>query len=169
MAVWAPLPVPGSVPLPWPVLVPVSVAVPVSVGLVVSVGEHKGICPWTAWSWRYTQSGQTYRLATATLDGAGPSSLVRPRKWLGLTESGYSLVELEPIDGEDACHANGGTIGFKAENPEQVAAWHAAGLEAGGTTCEDPPGERVSEMGSMHLAYLRDPSGNKICAAFRSG
>ena len=41
-----------------------------------------------------------------------------------------------------------------------------AGLANGGTTCEDPPGQRPS---GMYLAYLRDPSGNKICALHRPG
>jgi catechol 2,3-dioxygenase-like lactoylglutathione lyase family enzyme len=72
-----------------------------------------------------------------------------------------------PINGEPACAANGGTIGFKVDSPEQGDAWHAAGLANGGTTCEDPPGIREGGMGKMYLAYLRDPSGNKICALKR--
>ena len=75
----------------------------------------------------------------------------------------------KPIDGQPACHANGGTIGFACSSPEQVKAWHDAGVEAGGTSIEDPPGERVSNLGSMHLAYLRDPDGNKLCAMHRRG
>ena len=45
--------------------------------------------------------------------------------------------------------------------------WHAAGLANGGTDCEDPPGVRDGDMGPIHLAYLRDPSGNKICTLLR--
>jgi hypothetical protein len=41
----------------------------------------------------------------------------------------------------------------------------AARLANGGTTCEDPPG--VREGSGLYLAYLRDPSGNKICALHR--
>ena len=74
-----------------------------------------------------------------------------------------------PINGEVACGANGGTIGFAVETPEQGDAWHAAGLANGGTAIEDAPGLRTSEMGSMYLAYLRDPAGNKICALKRMG
>ncbi len=68
-----------------------------------------------------------------------------------------------PINGEPACGANGGTIGFTVDSAEQGDAWHAAGLAHGGTAIEDPPG--VREMGSikLYLAYLRDPAGNKIC------
>ena len=46
----------------------------------------------------------------------------------------------KPIDGEVACHANGGTIGFWARDIEAADRWHAAGLANGGTACEDPPG-----------------------------
>ncbi|MFZ5748444.1 MAG: VOC family protein [Pseudomonadota bacterium] len=72
-----------------------------------------------------------------------------------------------PIDGNPACHANGGTIGFKAQTAQAADAWHAAGLAHGGTACEDPPGVRSGSFGSLYLAYLRDPSGNKICAVHR--
>lgn len=61
-----------------------------------------------------------------------------------------------PIDGEPACHGNGSTIGFKMESPEQVDAWHAAGVANGGTTCEDPPGICNGSVGRLYLAYLRD-------------
>ena len=72
-----------------------------------------------------------------------------------------------PINGEAACCANGGTIGFAADSPEVADAWHAAGLANGGTSCEDPPGIREGKMGKLYLAYLRDPAGNKICALKR--
>ena len=72
-----------------------------------------------------------------------------------------------PINGESATHANGGTIGFVAQTPEQAAAFHAAGIAHGGTTCEDPPGFRETPMGRLYLAYLRDPDGNKLCALHR--
>ncbi len=74
-----------------------------------------------------------------------------------------------PIDGERACHANGGTIGFAARSPEMVQAFHDAGVAAGGKAIEDPPGERNGPFGTLVLAYLRDPSGNKVCALHRPG
>jgi catechol 2,3-dioxygenase-like lactoylglutathione lyase family enzyme len=73
----------------------------------------------------------------------------------------------KPINGEAACHANGGTIGFAAATPEAAAAWHAAGVANGGTSCEDPPGVREGSFGKLYLAYLRDPAGNKLCALHR--
>lgn len=72
-----------------------------------------------------------------------------------------------PIDGQPACHANGGTVGFACASPEQVDAWHAAGLTAGGVSIEDPPGVREGPSGRMYLAYLRDPDGNKLCGLYR--
>jgi len=73
----------------------------------------------------------------------------------------------KPLDGQAATHANGGTIGFLAETPEQVQAFHAAGIANGGTSCEEPPGPREGPFGALYLAYIRDPSGNKICALHR--
>jgi len=74
-----------------------------------------------------------------------------------------------PIDGKPASHGNGSTLGFAIENEEQGLAWHAAGLANGGTACEDPPGVRDGGTMKLFLAYLRDPSGNKICAMKRVG
>jgi len=75
----------------------------------------------------------------------------------------------KPIDEAPATPANGGTVGFAVADPDTVNAWHAAGVANGGTTCEDPPGVREGGMGKMYLAYLRDPSGNKLCAIHRMG
>ena len=75
----------------------------------------------------------------------------------------------KPINGAPASVANGGTIGFAVSDPATVDAWHAAGVANGGTTCEDPPGVREGGLGKMYLAYLRDPSGNKLCALHRMG
>ncbi|RZJ18806.1 MAG: VOC family protein [Brevundimonas sp.] len=74
-----------------------------------------------------------------------------------------------PIDGQPACHANGGTIGFAASSTEAVDAFHKAGVENGGVSVESPPGVRNMKFGAMYLAYLRDPAGNKICAVHRMG
>ena len=74
-----------------------------------------------------------------------------------------------PINGAEAFHGNGSTVGFTMTSPEQADAFHAAGVAAGGTTCEDPPGFREGPAGRLYLAYLRDPDGNKICALHRPG
>lgn len=84
------------------------------------------------------------------------------------TDRGVFGITL-PIDGEAASCANGGTIGFAATTPELANAFHVAGLANGGTAIEDPPGRRESPFGALHLAYLRDPAGNKVVAMHRLG
>lgn len=73
----------------------------------------------------------------------------------------------KPINGEAACHGNGSTVGFSAKTPELADAWYQAGIEHGGVACEDPPGIRSGGGRQLYLAYLRDPSGNKVCALHR--
>ena len=85
-----------------------------------------------------------------------------------MTKTGIFSIS-KPIDGEPACASNGSTLGFSAASTDAADAWHAAGLANGGTDCEDPPGAREGTTGSLYLAYLRDPSGNKICALHRIG
>lgn len=80
---------------------------------------------------------------------------------------GNSFAVSEPINGEEATFANGATIGFKCDSPEQVQHFHDVAVAFGGRTIEDPPGLRESAMGAMHLAYVRDPDGNKLCAVYR--
>lgn len=75
----------------------------------------------------------------------------------------------KPIDGQPASCANGGTLGFHAKTAEMVQAFHDAGVAAGGTAIEDPPGPRDGPFGPLVLAYLRDPAGNKVCALHRPG
>lgn len=82
------------------------------------------------------------------------------------TKSGVFAIS-KPVDGEPACFGNGSTIGFSVEGSATADAWHAAGLANGGTACEEPPGVREGAIGKLYLAYLRDPSGNKICALHR--
>lgn len=83
---------------------------------------------------------------------------------LAYSHKGANFMVSTPINGEPATHANGGTIGFAMDSQEQVKAWHDAGVAAGGTSCEDPPGVRDLGFAKLNLAYLRDPDGNKLCA-----
>ena len=101
----------------------------------------------------------TIGVRPATIDG---------HRMFYMTPTGV-LAVTEPINGEPATYANGGTIGFTCASPEAADAWHAAGVANGGTTCEDPPGVREGGMGKMYLAYLRDPDGNKLCGIHRMG
>lgn len=97
--------------------------------------------------------------------GVAPS-IVDNHRIFYMTPTGIFSVSL-PINGQPASAGNGSTIGFAAASPAQADAWHAAGLAAGGTACEDPPGVRSGPTGQLYLAYLRDPDGNKLCALHR--
>ena len=81
--------------------------------------------------------------------------------------NGGIFIVTTPIDGAPATHGNGSTIGFSVDGPAQADAWHKAGVEHGGTAIEDPPGMRTASFGTLYLAYLRDPDGNKLCALHR--
>ena len=110
-------------------------------------------------------SRKFYDAALGTL-GVGDSVQDPKGRIFYRTKTGVFGITL-PIDGEPATHGNGFTLGFAASSPEEVDAWHEAGLEAGGTDCEDPPGVREGGGAQMYIAYLRDPAGNKICALHR--
>jgi len=81
--------------------------------------------------------------------------------------AGATFCVSEPINDEAATFANGGTIGFNCDSPEQVKAFHDAAVAQGGTSVEDAPGLREGAMGPLYLAYVRDPDGNKLCALHR--
>ncbi|WP_200932415.1 VOC family protein [Sphingomonas sp. Leaf412] len=95
--------------------------------------------------------------ATVNMAGSGHTRLFYRN------EGGTNFVVTQPIDDEPATVANGATVAFSCDSPEQVALFHATAVEHGGTSIEDAPGPRSSAMGTIHLAYVRDPDGNKLC------
>lgn len=98
--------------------------------------------------------------------GAKPGR-IDPGGRLTYLHRGALFLVSKPIDGQPATRGNGSTLGFTLDSPEQVHAWHDAGLAAGGTAIEDPPGPRAGTFGALYLAYLRDPDGNKLCGTHR--
>ena len=103
--------------------------------------------------------------------GAQPGTL-NPEPLTGMKRYFYFLDNTmfcisEPIDGNPATSGNGSTIGFNVKDIDQGNAWHQVGVENGGTSIEDPPGIREYDGVKMFLAYLRDPSGNKLCGLLR--
>ncbi|MDX2319584.1 MAG: VOC family protein [Moritella sp.] len=97
---------------------------------------------------------QVLGYSEGVIDDKGRCMYFSPSGVLGLTK---------PIDGEDASHGNGMTIGFLASSPEIVDEWHRVGIENGGLTIEDAPGVRGTGDRKLYLGYLRDLDGNKIC------
>ena len=80
---------------------------------------------------------------------------------------GTTFCLTEPINGEPASVANGGTLGFKCTSAEQVQQFHDVAVANGGTSIEKPPGLREGPAGALYLAYVRDPDGHKLCALYR--
>src|SRR3990167_3552059 len=69
------------------------------------------------------------RFYDAALGALGIDSAQGPdpkgRYWWRPAHGAFAVGK--PIDGEPACHANGGTIGFAAKDTAMVDAFHAAG------------------------------------------
>jgi len=97
----------------------------------------------------------------------GQAGKLDPKGRLIYMNNGGIFLVTPPIDGQPATCGNGSTIGFAVDSPEQAQVWEQAGIAAGGTAIEDPPGVRSGSGMNLYLAYLRDPSGNKICAMHR--
>jgi len=83
--------------------------------------------------------------------------------------NGSTFSISEPINGKPVTIANGSTIGFACDSPEQVKELHDVAVANGGASVEDPPGPREGSMGVMHLSYFLDPDGHKICGIHRGG
>ncbi len=106
-----------------------------------------------------------YDALLAALGGrSGVTDAKGRTSWL---HKGAVFMLTKPINGQPASCGNGMTIGFQCDSPAMVDAWHQAGVAAGGTAIEDPPGIRGNAFGQLYLAYLRDPAGNKLCALYR--
>jgi len=69
-------------------------------------------------------SKKFYGAVLGTL-GIGPGVANNNRYFYRSPTGSFPITK--PIDGDAACHANGGTIGFLAQTPEQGEALHAAG------------------------------------------
>ena len=80
-----------------------------------------------------------------------------PEFWIG-----------KPLDEGRAGIGNGSHFCFIAPSREAVDAFHAAGLEAGGTD-DGAPGPRPIYGPGYYGCFLRDPDGHKIEAAIVPG
>ncbi len=115
------------------------------------------------------RSQRFYDAVLATLGAGAPlrNQASTGHMRLFYRHEGNTFCVSEPINGEAATAANGGTIGFKCSSAEQVRQFHDVAVAHGGTSIEDAPGLRQGGLGAMHLAYVRDPDGNKLCALYR--
>lgn len=113
------------------------------------------------------EKSQAFYDALFTAIGGNPGMNMGTR--IAYAHNGANFMVTTPINGEAATFANGGTIGFQMASAEQADAWHAAGVANGGKSCEEAPGPRDLGFAKLHLAYLRDPDGNKLCAMYPLG
>ncbi|MDG2289442.1 MAG: VOC family protein [Woeseiaceae bacterium] len=115
---------------------------------------------------------KTKRFYSAVLGVLGVRAPMEHKNDTGQTRlfyihDGSTFSVSEPINGEPVSTANGSTIGFFCNSPEQVRKFHNVAVTNGGTSVEGPPGPRESTMGVMHLCYFLDPDGHKICGIHR--
>ena len=83
-------------------------------------------------------------------DGGAGYGREFPEFWIG-----------PPHDGGRAAAGNGTHIAFSASSKEQVDAFYAAALAAGGTD-DGKPGLRPEYMPNYYAAFVHDPEGHKI-------
>jgi len=98
-------------------------------------------------------------LGTLGIPSNGKLRETPPAYMYGDPKTGLFLIT-EPQDGNEATHANGGTVMFNAASADVVKAWYDAGLANGGTDVSGPPA--AGGLPNSFAAYLRDPSGNKV-------
>ena len=115
---------------------------------------------------------RSQRFYDAVLGVLGAPPATRNKNGTGQTRlfyrhDGSTFCVSEPIDGKPASVANGATLGFKCSSAEQLRQFHDVAVAHGGVSIEDPPGPRDGKPGAIHLAYVRDPDGNKLCALHR--
>jgi catechol 2,3-dioxygenase-like lactoylglutathione lyase family enzyme len=89
--------------------------------------------------------------------------------WAGYGPDGgdANIYICPPFDGQPARAGNGIMIGLQAPSKAAVDAAHAAALAHGGTD-EGAPGNRPPEKEGFYGAYMRDPTGNKLCVFAKS-
>jgi len=111
-------------------------------------------------------SGKFY---DAVLGCVGDERKFADNGWIGYGPKGsdsHYIYLCPPFNGEAATSGNGSMLAFKAASKDEVDAAHAAGLAHGGSD-EGGPGFRPPEGTEFYGAYLRDPTGNKLCVYYK--
>jgi len=78
--------------------------------------------------------------------------------------NGSIFCVTQPINDEPATVANGSTVAFACDSPEQVHLFHDTAVAHGAVSIEKAPGLRDSKSGPVYLAYVRDLDGHKLGA-----
>ena len=108
------------------------------------------------------KSGQFY---DAVMGAIGAERKFKDGDWIGYGPKGedkHSVYVCPPFDKKPARAGNGIMIAFRAKKRADVNAAHDAALKSGGTD-EGAPGPRPADSKDYYGAYMRDPTGNKIC------
>ena len=74
---------------------------------------------------------QSKRFYDALFDAIGAKPGMQDEKGVNYRHNGAMLMVRPPLNGEAASYGNGSTIGFNLDLPDQVSAWHGAGVAAG--------------------------------------
>jgi catechol 2,3-dioxygenase-like lactoylglutathione lyase family enzyme len=108
------------------------------------------------------------RFYDAALGALGHKQLWRNGAWVGYgPDADHCKVMIcGPADGQPARHGNGIMVGLHADSTAQVDAFHAAAMANGGSD-EGAPGPRPDYGEGYYLAYVRDPTGNKLSAFYK--
>ena len=103
----------------------------------------------------------------AALGPLGYAKAMDNERWAGFScgEGSCFVLVGHPHEGE-ATFGNGAMLGFHTDSRAKVKAAYEAGLKAGGTD-EGAPGPRPAGPPNTYAAYLRDPTGNKVCVMHR--
>jgi catechol 2,3-dioxygenase-like lactoylglutathione lyase family enzyme len=89
--------------------------------------------------------------------------------WIGYGPKGsdaHTVYVCPPHDGKPASFGNGMMLAFPAKSEDEVKAAYAGGLANGGSD-EGAPGFRPADQRTFYGAYLRDPTGNKLCVYWK--
>ena len=113
------------------------------------------------------KSGKFY---DAVFSALGSERKVSEGGWLGYGKVGPGKAITDchtavcpPYDGKEARAGNGIMIAYQGQSPDEVRAAYAGGMNNGGSD-EGPPGFRPPDVEKgFYAAYLRDPTGNKLC------
>jgi catechol 2,3-dioxygenase-like lactoylglutathione lyase family enzyme len=104
----------------------------------------------------FTALGDERKFSDGGWAGYGPPSEDK-------SPMGCPTMLCKPHNGKEAVGGNGIMISYLAPSSEAVKAAHAGAMANGGTD-EGAPGFRPPEATSgFYGAYMRDPTGNKIC------